>query len=74
MKRRSKKPRKLFRLGVYTVDDPDDIRLFGPWFTDSADDMDTLQQVVSGFNEDAAYDAGAWCIAAFPVEPETVSS
>jgi hypothetical protein len=71
--KRKRKP-KLIRLGVYALDNPDEVRQFGPYFTDSADDRDTMKQVIDSFNEDQEGKTELWCMAAFPAQLETVAS
>ena len=40
----------------------------------SADDRETMRQVIGGFNGEATGEEAEWLIGAFPAELETVSS
>ena len=65
----------MFQLGTYlATDDAASVKRFGPYFTDSEDDRNTMRKVINGFNKKAAKIPEPWVIAAFPVELETVSS
>ncbi|MBC7854650.1 MAG: hypothetical protein IAF94_14555 [Pirellulaceae bacterium] len=61
---------QFIRLGVYNACNETSLKTFGPLFTNSADDLDTIRQVIEGFNLYAAANPEPWCIAAFPASLE----